>query len=161
MAMSWRNKLSWRWIIRGTFLGLLGFWAGLWVLSYFFNVSAYHDDNGRDPLTLVQITWGELTVFHWPDGPRQPPPRSWRVEGRVDHYPLKFFTLIPVNEDFLGFTVGSPGPDPSWWVAIPLWFPTAMLAVVAWFAWRTTRRGKTGRGFPIEPNAERASSVLL
>ena len=55
--MSWRNRLSWQWIIRGTCLGLLGLCAGLWGLSYFY-VPA---DQAAE---LVRLGFGQLDALH-------------------------------------------------------------------------------------------------
>lgn len=167
--MSWRNRLSWRWIIRGTCLGLLLFCAALWGLGYFYGAGVSHVGNSSASVASVQVGRGRLRVTYLSGfdvssqigrgnmgSPAVRPrvffgPRGWRIQA----FAIPASTALR-DAGSLGFTVGSVwqfGPD--YRVDVPLGSASAFLGVVSWIAWRLTRQSKPGRGFPIEPLASR------
>ena len=137
--------------MRGACLGLLVLCASLWAVSYFYTAYVFHKGNCE---VFVNVVSGRLEV----DG-RTPiayrgffHPPGWSTDyGAYDLAPP--FELHLLDGDILGFRAEwVPG---QLMVTLPLWCPTALLGLLAWIAWRQTSRGKTVRGFPVEPLASR------
>ncbi len=158
--MSWRNKFLWRWLIRGTCLGLLGLCVGLWGLSCFYTVGILHTYRSfvsvevGDGVVSARRSLGFISGFM----STAAPPEGWSVYCRdIPHA----FSLNLLREDVLGFRVraGMAGSHPIWHVTVPFWFPTVVFTVVSWVTWRKTVRPKTARGFPIEPLASRGENA--
>ena len=151
--MSWRNKLSWRWIIRGTCLGLLLACAGLWGLSYFLYVGVTY--TGSPELSVHLRTGRVLGAWLTPDPRLSPSPRGLSVYGQPagagPHRQDADFPRFLLREKW------TFGIDRRF--DIPLCFPSVLLAIVSWIAWRKTGRRKPGRGFPIEPLASRRENL--
>lgn len=148
--MLWRDRISWRWIIRGTCLGLLGICVGLWGLSYFYAIQVRYVGS---VYAAALAEMGVLSALRYPStnapcGPGWDTP-CWRVGG-------PWLTLA-----LSGFKVFKVGPQPLNWtrlyVVIPFWFPTVLLALVSWIARRKTR--EPARGFPVEPLASRRENA--
>lgn len=156
--MSWRQNISWRWIVRGMCLGLLGLCVGVWGLSYFCLAGLDHGGRG---IVILQGYRGQLTVGY--EGVygqligNTPKPYGWSTQWAtftpdIAHWSDAFpgFTLLPLSGTTLSWT--------NCHVVIPLWCPTVLLSFISWIAWRKTGRGKTGRGFSVGPMVSRQES---
>ena len=147
--MSWRSKLSWQWIIRGTCLGVLGLCVGAWGLSYVFGADVFH--KGSSDL-LLQVDSGMLRGTWVRPITYRAAPAGWHAAWNANPRGMPFDPHL-FGGDIMGFSVTrDPGAS---YIGIPLWFPTLLLAVASWIAWRRTGRGETARGFPVEPLASR------
>ena len=132
-----------RWLMRGVCLVLLAGVVGVGVGSYAGSLAMGKRSAGRD--------WGVgavqgLGVMELSDdvGFRTMPLVIYFERGVT----AESLTLPPRT---LGFYGGRWAGDPySWLIIFPLWLPTVLLGVLNWFVWRWTRRGKMGRGFPVE-----------
>lgn len=144
--------MPWLWIIRGTCLGLLALGLGIWGLSYVCHARVVY--NGSY-FVVLEVAPGAISVgcnglpLLVQDTPVARPP-GWSVScwpigsGEGPRFSVAHQFWL---ERGLKWT--------DLYVAFPLWFPTLILAVASWIAWRKTGRNKTGRGFPVEPRASR------
>ena len=148
--MWWRPKLPWRWIIRYFCLALLILCAGVWVSSHCFD--AFFRHTGSRYVASVRVTGGRA-ILQWFDHSVSSTlyREGWIGEWHTVSLNRDVRQLL-LDEDFLGIRLHRlPYIESNWVVRIPLWCPTALLAIGSWIAWRKTGRGKTGRGFWVEP----------
>lgn len=147
--------MQWRWTIRVTCLALRLFSAGVWLLTFFFYPTVGYRDNGSldvsaDAFRGISRWTFQRNLSNAGLG------QGWRVCWEAEDHPeLRLSTIMAmVGGDALGFTVTRNAQPPFlayWQVEVPLWFPTALLGLLAWIAWRKTRG--PGRGFAVEPLA--------
>jgi hypothetical protein len=139
------GRMFWRWIIRSFCLALSVICVGLWVTS--FGSLIFVNYSGK--------TWNRAFVADGKIGFIGDNPLPAQFEGWSHGYADDRDFVVRdgrAKHHFLGFSYDR-GPF-DWYVAIPVYFPTLLSALLLWFVWRKTRAKGTGVGFPIEPSAK-------
>jgi hypothetical protein len=133
--------MSWRSTIQYTCLSLFVLCVGLWLLSYFYSPTVVHNGSWLVAMGAASgmIGWANFGAH----SPNVLP--GWSVQMKPA--PTLDWDCV---RDLITFTVNLTSSSTSL-VRIPLWCPTALLALVSWIACRKTRQ--PGRGFPVEPQA--------
>jgi hypothetical protein len=143
--------MIWRWVIRGVCVALLTLWATAWLGSYFGWVAVLIGNKTR--YWAPALIGGELEV---PEQYYQHPTGlgGWNViYGQCDAAMRSEKQTRYENTAYhlLGFAWQSrTNPWEHRYMAIPLWFPTALFAGLLWLVWRKTRPKYNGKGFPVE-----------
>ena len=132
-----------RWLMRGVCLVLLAGVVGVGVGSY--AGGFWMAKGAASCYWQVGIVEGLGCMYRTGDrGFVTTPCRFYFTRGSTT-------TSIGYPSRTLGFFGGRfPGDLGSWLILFPLWLPAVLLVVLNWFVWRWTRRGKMGRGFPVE-----------
>ena len=139
--------MSWRWIIRAIFIGLLGLSVGGWISSYYKRTWVYYGARSVGSVQgEVALAWGKINidVGRYDEGPYvRPPPVGWVFGVETiyyDYYGGR--TYVP---RFLGFGFSLRYGK----FTVPFWFLTLLSGGGVWVVWRKTRRVEF-RGFPVE-----------
>jgi hypothetical protein len=80
--------------------------------------------------------------------------RFWTIyHGAANREASQFF-YRQTQCHFMGFGYDPLIRIPGWGehrhLLLPLWFPTALSALLLWFVWCKTRRNPAAKGFPVE-----------
>ena len=131
-----------RWIIRSFFVGLLLLFVGGWVGSYKYSPPGYRSIS-------PQWQWncfGGRIALCWDK-------RNFRPRDPAEVYRGELPFIDPKGYELLGFDLRYSDWGKglrSFYLAIPLWFPTLLSAALLWLVWRKTRPKVKGRAFPVE-----------
>ena len=141
--------MFYRWLIRSSFLTVLLLLSSMWILSY----RRYFEIN--TPIGACDIDKGFMVLGERYQG------QGWFIDSQST-VGWQFDTMggeyVTSPGHFLGFAF-----DPLWdevrsFMILPMWYPTAISALILLFAWRRTRRRKLLKAFPVEVTAQPVSS---
>ncbi|HEY4329359.1 MAG TPA: hypothetical protein VGN88_06465 [Phycisphaerae bacterium] len=136
-----------RWLIRIFFIALCVACVVAWVGSYWQGVVVQHQGAKRYALN---VECGRVLAG------------CWNLSGSPAYWDARFYDPKGWTDwdakmgSFLGFTLNgtSAAYGTQFSVTLPLWFLTAISALVLGFAWRKTKAKYNGKAFPIEQSAK-------
>ncbi len=144
-----RNVLR-RWLFRGMCLALLALCATVWVGSYW----RWGEWVASDDRHLKVLHVGAGSTYAFGGEEHRPYAGAWRggPTGQKDaEYAAALFGGMKYS--VLGFAVDGDasvgGFDHRWFAGMPLWFPTAVSALLLGLVWRKTRWHQSERGFKV------------
>ena len=139
-----------RWLIRSFFIALCALCAAAWVGSYF--QEAWVCYLGGNHYQALGVDRGSVYLHGIYSDPGFGTARwEWhRQRADPEGYEASY---LGSTYQFAGFAY-TPYTSHHWFLQIPLWLPTALSALLLWFACRRTRPKPMGAAFPVEPAAK-------